>query len=126
MQKPKSEIVGYIVQVGVFGEEPPFDDMLAIYQSSGVCLSSGDDSICGPISEYWRHDRIKGLDFGDPARDFHDPPAFETLEEARRHRAERLEPADGISVHVHLPGDVELSRDVTVYGCLFEITREVG
>lgn len=118
MQKPKTEIVGYIVKVGVFGEEPPFDEMLAIYQSSGVCLSSGDDSICGPISEYWRHDRIKGLDFRYP-------PGFATAEEAQRHYDEGLEPADGISVHVHLPGDVELSRDVTVYGCLFEITREI-
>ena len=117
MENAKTEIVGYIVKVGVFGEELPFDEMLAIYQSSGVCLSSGDDFICEPLSVHWKQHRFKGLDF-------HDPPGFETVEEAERHYAEKLRPADGISVHVHLPGDVELSRDVTVYGFLFEITRE--
>jgi len=121
MGKPKTEIVGYIVNVGVFGEELPFDDMLAIYQSSGICLSSGDDSLCDPLSVYWRLHRFKGLDF-------HDTPFFRTAEEAQRHYDEGLLPADGISIHVHLPGDVKLSlsRDVTVYGCLFEVTREVS
>ena len=119
MEKPKTEIVGYIVKVGVFGEELPFDEMLAIYQNSGVGLRSGDDAVGEPLSVHWKQHRFKGLDFRDS-------PGFATLEEAKRHYAEELRAPDGITVHVHLPGDVELSRDVTLYGCLFEVTREVG
>lgn len=111
----ESEIVRYIVKVGIVGEELPFDEMLSIYESAGVCLSSGDDFICDPLSAWWKPHIFEGLDF-------HYPKGFDTVEEGKRYR-EELRAPDRISLHADLAGDVELSRDVTLYGCLFEVRR---
>lgn len=117
-QEAKTEIVGYLVKVAVMEKDLPFDDMLAVYQYGYITLWSGDDSICSPLSVYWKPHIFKGLDFRYP-------PGFKTVEEAERHYTEGLLAPDGISVQVNLPGDVDLSRDVTLYCFLIEITRHV-
>lgn len=108
----------YIVKIGVIGEELTFDEMLGVYQGGSVSLySECGESYPSLFSEYWKPRQFKGL-YRNPEE------PFNSSEEARRHYAETLKAPDAISVHFCPPWDWELSRDVTLYACLFEVIKE--